>query len=182
MKLSLEAFYGRLPVVKCKGLCGAGVCNEAAPVGAMELEAVRAAAGGELPAGEPGGPCPLLGQHGECTVYEHRPFICRLYGAEPERNPLVPEPWRCPHGCVVEGELQIEELLGLLRDVGFFDGPRRSTNGTLNELLDELRADSWVFVRPDRGPGLALLARRESGVLEEMIVPLHDPGAEPGNT
>lgn len=38
--------------------------------------------------------CPFVGPQGGCTVYERRPFTCRLFGTAPAEPRL-----RCPHGC-----------------------------------------------------------------------------------
>lgn len=97
----LREIYASIPAVECKGLC-ADQCTTI-PVFPFELEQLEAASGRKLDAppigdvlgglllgGEIGMPCPLL-LLGRCSVYEHRPLICRAFGAA--------ESLRCPHGC-----------------------------------------------------------------------------------
>jgi Fe-S-cluster containining protein len=52
--------------------------------------------------------CPLL-RHNRCTIYEQRPFICRIYG--------VAEGIRCPHGCEPERVLSQAEAATLLNEM-----------------------------------------------------------------
>jgi hypothetical protein len=97
----LREIYESIPDAGCKGLCVAE-CSTI-PVFGFELEQLEAVAGRKLPtmpAGEEigglllgreiGDPCPLLVM-GRCSVYEHRPLICRAFGSV--------EGLRCPHGC-----------------------------------------------------------------------------------
>jgi len=97
----LREIYASIPSADCKGLC-ADQCTTV-PVFPFELEQLEAAAGRKLPAApagdligglvlgtEVGKPCPLL-VLGRCSVYEHRPLICRAFGSV--------EGLRCPHGC-----------------------------------------------------------------------------------
>lgn len=99
----LREIYASVPNPNCKGLCIAA-CSTI-PVFPIELEQLEAAAGRKLPTyqmpggaldgeqilgREPGDPCPLL-VLGRCSVYEHRPLICRAYGSV--------EGLRCEHGC-----------------------------------------------------------------------------------
>lgn len=94
----LREVYASVPDPGCKGLC-ADACSTI-PVFPIELEQLEAAAGRRLPTiqvdgevvlgSEVGGPCPLL-MMGRCSAYEHRPIICRAFGAM--------EGLRCPHGC-----------------------------------------------------------------------------------
>lgn len=97
----LQEIYNAIPSPACKGLC-ADQCTTA-PVSPFELEHIEQAAGRELPTmptgdaigglllgSEIGQPCPLL-VLGRCGTYEHRPLICRAYGAA--------EGLPCPHGC-----------------------------------------------------------------------------------
>jgi len=97
----LREIYDSIPSPGCKGLCVAE-CSTV-PIFAFELEQLEAATGRKLPtmpAGdeigglllgdEIGKPCPLLVM-GQCSVYEHRPLICRAFGSV--------EGLLCPHGC-----------------------------------------------------------------------------------
>lgn len=38
--------------------------------------------------------CPFIAPGGGCSIYDHRPFMCRLFGTAPSVPHL-----RCPHGC-----------------------------------------------------------------------------------
>jgi hypothetical protein len=98
----LREIYDSIPDAGCKGLC-AEQCTTI-PIFDFELEQLEALTGRKLPT-IPGGelvggglllgteigePCPLLVM-GRCSVYEHRPLICRAFGSV--------EGLRCPHGC-----------------------------------------------------------------------------------
>jgi uncharacterized protein len=97
----LHEIYASIPSPGCKGLC-TDSCSTI-PVFPFELEQLEALTGRKLPtmpvgdalAGlllgtEIGKPCPLLVM-GRCSVYDHRPLICRAFGSV--------EGLRCPHGC-----------------------------------------------------------------------------------
>jgi len=97
----LREIYASVPDPGCKGLC-ADECSTI-PVFPFELEQLEAAAGRKLPTLEAGDKigglllgtqigqtCPLL-VLGRCSVYEHRPLICRAFGSV--------EGLLCPHGC-----------------------------------------------------------------------------------
>lgn len=93
---ALETLYASMPGVKCKGLCA----SECTSISMSDLEHQRVAdAGTAIPRPSPanlGKPCPAL-KDGRCTVYEVRPFICRIYGAT--SGTAVD----CKHGCEIEG-------------------------------------------------------------------------------
>lgn len=93
----LEALYDQVPDIGCLGLC-ADVCG---PIDGGHRERVRMArAGVPLPpkdeavrkmASTPGNyECPAL-VDGQCSTYQARPMICRLWGAS--------EDLPCPYGC-----------------------------------------------------------------------------------
>lgn len=97
----LHEIYASIPSPGCKGLC-VDECTSI-PVFPFELSQLEAVTGRKLPtlpAGDDGGgillgtalgaPCPLLVM-GRCSVYEHRPLICRAFGAV--------EGLPCAHGC-----------------------------------------------------------------------------------
>jgi hypothetical protein len=94
--------YDMVPEVVCKGLCH-DTCTS---VGAAPLEraVIRERHGVELGPAIPSKQlaelddrgeaprCPALSALNTCSVYQHRPLICRLYGADAG----LP----CAHGCV----------------------------------------------------------------------------------
>jgi Fe-S-cluster containining protein len=97
----LHGIYASIPIAGCKGLC-VDECSTI-PVFPIELEQLEAVTGRKLPTipggdglggqllgSEIGKPCPLLVM-GRCSVYDHRPLICRAFGSV--------EGLRCPHGC-----------------------------------------------------------------------------------
>lgn len=83
---ALTAVYAQIPDVGCKGLC-ADACG---PVPVTPREAQRMIAAGGKRRGGDDLTCPYLAD-GQCTVYDVRPLICRMYGAM--------EGLTCPHGC-----------------------------------------------------------------------------------
>jgi Fe-S-cluster containining protein len=105
----LDALYAQLPTVQCKGLCH----DSCTVVPASELEHRRINATGKSISprmsgrtvnslrkarGADGPPrCPALGPLNNCTIYEDRPFICRVFG--------VALDLLCEHGCVAENVL-----------------------------------------------------------------------------
>jgi Fe-S-cluster containining protein len=97
---AVAAIYDKIPTFTCKAGCG--VCCGVVPWSAEEYAAVAS----RLPAGatteeiegkiypiraDGSLTCPFF--DGGCTVYEDRPFMCRLFGTS--RDPLL----RCPVGC-----------------------------------------------------------------------------------
>lgn len=50
--------------------------------------------------------CPYI-QKGHCSIYENRPFICRLFGAAKDKQ------LECPHGCKPEIPLTKEKAQSL---------------------------------------------------------------------
>jgi Fe-S-cluster containining protein len=101
--IRLAKLYARLPLIDCKGRCSASCgpirCSR------RERNVLERVAGRELttqtgttilPDGrrEPVGLCSMLTPEGRCSVYEHRPLICRMWG--------VVENLRCPYGCQPE--------------------------------------------------------------------------------
>lgn len=68
---------------------------------------------GVLPRPDEHGKCSELTADGRCAIYEHRPYVCRAYGA-------VNHPYMtCPHGCEIEGgalsEKRSAELLANIK-------------------------------------------------------------------
>lgn len=107
---AMRELYALVPEVNCRGLC-ASFCvpvymshAEAAVVNAHASDASRRAG----PCSALGVPrCPKLSAQGRCTVYEHRPMVCRLWGAASQ--------FECPHGCRPAGDrLTAQQCLELL--------------------------------------------------------------------
>ncbi|MDA8045520.1 MAG: YkgJ family cysteine cluster protein [Actinomycetota bacterium] len=109
---SLAELYSGIPPVPCRGEC----VESCGPISmTRQEEATILARGVRIPpmsesmaALERGEDyyCPALRDR-QCTVYEDRPTICRLWGAT--------ESMRCPHGCTPEGALTQAESHRLLR-------------------------------------------------------------------
>lgn len=115
---TLEDVWAAIPRIECRKRC-AGSCT-VIPLHRVELvklrtQAPKAEARTYVVAPEvrvltttADGHCPLL-RFKECTVYEVRPLICRLYG--------VAEGMSCVHGCKPERMLLREEAHVLMEAV-----------------------------------------------------------------
>ena len=113
--ITIEQVYQQVPNVKCKGkcqeACGLIACSSA--------EAENMANNGIIPPQTKNHPtlgeltCTHLTNDGKCAIYEHRPLICRLYGAVKKM--------KCPHGCQPKGgfltEEKARELLNVLEQL-----------------------------------------------------------------
>lgn len=116
----LEAIYGKIPGVACKGLCGwddakqDGCCG---PLRMTRLERQRIVqAAGFGPKSHPQTmKCNMLGEDGSCRVYDVRPLICRLWGAVRAMS--------CPHGCKPDRYLTVAESVEIVRQVREIGGP-----------------------------------------------------------
>lgn len=88
MTYEMDALYGDLPFLKCKGLCA----ESCGPVlmSAAEWQRIIDRLGYE-PKGDETLICPML-EEGRCSVYDIRPMICRLWG--------MTKQMRCPWGCM----------------------------------------------------------------------------------
>lgn len=100
---SLDEIYAEIPALPCKRKCQE-CCGPIAftPIEARLMEAAGADDDVVAMAHPVDGTywltelvCPLLDWKGDCSIYEARPFICRLWG--------VIESMKCPHGCVPVG-------------------------------------------------------------------------------
>lgn len=116
----LQEIYAKIPKIACKRKCqeACGVI----PVQRPELKKIRKRAQVDIEKYVLDGPdgitmlfdadksrCPLLDDEGNCTVYDIRPFICRLFG--------VVEGMRCPEGCIPERVLTREESAVLVTQI-----------------------------------------------------------------
>jgi len=93
-----DKLYKQLPKINCKGLCS----ESCGPIAASEFEVKRL----EIAANHPLSvddelTCSML-KDKRCSVYEHRPMVCRLFG-------LVKK-MICEHGCVPERRLTDPEV------------------------------------------------------------------------
>lgn len=88
MSSPVEALYAEVPEFECRGLCQES-CG-AISMTAAERRRVEQHTGRKH---EPSSPCQHLGPMGQCTIYDVRPLVCRLWGLSPMM--------RCPHGCRV---------------------------------------------------------------------------------
>ena len=94
---SISKVYQSLPKIACKGLCQE-CCG---PIMFSQAEANQMHAHGVEPPGfDETFTCTAL-KDGRCSIYEDRPYICRLWGAIKKL--------RCPHGCVPERWVTPEE-------------------------------------------------------------------------
>ncbi len=123
---ALDALYATLPRLDCQRKCQS--CCQSFGMNWLEKRRIEAVAGPlktrriacytEGLYGEKGaligvhelleGTCPML-KDGACTVYEQRPFICRVWG--------LTKKTACPHGCVPERWLSDDEAFALARKV-----------------------------------------------------------------
>lgn len=139
----LERVYAGVPAMACKGLCS-DTCRDAIPVYGPELDAVTAAAGGTIPAPREDRVCPLLFD-GRCSIYDHRPYVCRHYGAvDPAEAKPDYEVWSCPHGCRPERYLSLPEVLAALRALE--PSSVRSLDPIVDARIQKARGDGFVVV------------------------------------
>lgn len=108
--MNLTLIYASVPRIACRGKCQ----SSCGPIAAhpREIEHFEATTGAKFPdavkmlrSGRLD--CPHLNAVGQCSVYQNRPLICRLWG--------VAEGMPCPWGCVPERVLPDAEAGELLR-------------------------------------------------------------------
>ncbi len=89
-RIKHRQIYRQIPTFKCKSGC-TGCCG---PVPVTEYEADRLGISGELmtPTKPDSLTCEYATADG-CSVYDKRPFMCRLFGAVD--TPML----TCPYGC-----------------------------------------------------------------------------------
>lgn len=112
--------WEQVPAMDCRGLC----TDSCGPIDASPAErAILASRGIDLPTIAPGQlarwaagfeeppACPALDATGDCTVYDVRPLICRMWGAI--------DPMPCPYGCEpAGGRLSHDTARSLLARLG----------------------------------------------------------------
>lgn len=121
----LKALYARIPEVHCQGKCQACCSNigmsffEYSQIGmvaqmSVPLRPMRLLAESGAPIGEAMSMdnsvrvCPWL-KDGACSIYAHRPFVCRFWGATMAT--------RCPHGCVPDRWLSEREVYEIAKQI-----------------------------------------------------------------
>lgn len=115
----LEALYRQIPRLNCKGLCGwneatqDGCCG---PLRMTRLERSRIVkAVGHAPKADPvTWKCNML-QDGRCLAYKERSFVCRIWG--------VLRAMKCPHGCIPERWMTVQESMDIQRQISEIGGP-----------------------------------------------------------
>lgn len=110
----LRKLYDQVPDVGCRGTCQDTCTEFLLPRVERRRIVERTGVSINLAPPPPGSPvvrqrCPLLTQFGQCSVYDIRPLICRIWGA----SEVAP----CNYGCrPAEGSrlLTIKEAYGLM--------------------------------------------------------------------
>jgi hypothetical protein len=141
----LDALYGELPKLRCKGKCWKSCARVLMAPG--ERDRVEREEGIRLPTVDEmrrthRTTCPALKDH-RCSVYAVRPLMCRLWGIE--------ETMRCPFGCVPEGGwLSESEATRLwLRAYVVAGWPvEKKEKLTRKQLADRLRRHEATMVGP----------------------------------
>lgn len=79
-------------------------------------------------------PCTYMKRGVGCTVYEHRPLICRLFGTVPDL--------RCPHGCMPEiskmlSPRQGQEIIAVMAEIIEEEGGRSALSDAEHREIDD---------------------------------------------
>ncbi len=111
---ALERLYAQLPRMQCQGLC-ADSCFSLVQT-RLERDFVAVRAGVQLGLVQaPPTACPALTMLRQCSVYETRPMICRLWG--------MTRAMKCQYGCEPEGGfLTGQQTYEFLAQVAELDG------------------------------------------------------------
>lgn len=143
----LERLYANLPKIDCQGKCQ-GCCGPLI-VPAFEAERIQAVSGRRLTATTYDNAtdfptCDLLDAEGNCSIYDVRPAICRIWG--------VAHQMKCPWGCKPSRYMH-----------------RRETDLVLKILVDQLGGDIYCSL-----PGIQsrLDALRGEGVPDNAAIKL----------
>lgn len=123
MHPQLKKIYKRLPNIQCKGLCHnqctvikvsnierEEICKKlnfdpfmtAKETGIDYFENVSRISPDKLK-------CPMLDVNNKCSIYENRPFICRVYG--------LSKRLKCEHGCIPDRWFDDKETVKMLDDL-----------------------------------------------------------------
>lgn len=98
----LRELYAAIPAMRCRGLCAEVACGSVAMI-EHERERIQARHGVHIADGMHPQGCPALTAHGNCSVYDDRPMVCRVWGSVPMMS--------CPYGCQPDGG-QLTDLQG----------------------------------------------------------------------
>ena len=102
----LDRLYQTLPAIQCRRKCQ----RACGPIMMSEAESERIAERVGRQTKETGDlSCPMLSLMGQCSIYDIRPAICRIYG--------LTQALRCEFGCVPERWLSDAESSAFLRKV-----------------------------------------------------------------
>ena len=109
--MTIETLYRQIPRMACRPACGD--CCGIVPWSPEEFAKVKDRMPADAQVSEfrgsiiiikPGSAnCVFLAADAGCTVYEDRPFMCRLFGTAPEPR------LTCPHGCRPTRQLTAEK-------------------------------------------------------------------------
>ena len=113
-KNKLRELYDRVPVIKCQGLCQE--CCGLVRATAGEVRIMQRVSGKQHALDIDTFRCGYLHQ-GQCTVYNDRPLVCRLWGTV---DTLV-----CPFGCKPDRYLTEAEAVDLMQRMNEFGGEMR---------------------------------------------------------
>ena len=101
---TIEEIYSRIPKIDCQRKCQS--CCSFILMSDVEATRIDHLTG---PINFLAHPCPALSVMGDCTIYDNRPAICRLYG--------VVRRMTCPHGCQPETWLSDAEAKSILEEL-----------------------------------------------------------------
>jgi Fe-S-cluster containining protein len=140
----MDALYATIPTVQCRKQCQD--CCGPIDMSARERERIRQRTGKDVGVGaapsllpdERGRlnvclTCNMLTPAGECSVYDIRPVICRVFG--------VSESLKCPYGCRPNGPyLTDAETVEFLLEANRIGGdPNGATSRELTAMVAALR-------------------------------------------
>jgi Fe-S-cluster containining protein len=132
----LDQLYAELPTIACQGMCW----DSCGPIEMTVAERERISrAGVDIPQGSylRDGPalCPALTMLHQCSVYEIRPLICRIWG--------MTRRMRCNFGCKPDRYLSEPEAYEFIARAMEISGEHRNAkvarNATLPEHQERLR-------------------------------------------
>lgn len=135
---ALLDLYAELPRMQCQGLCADSCASMGMTV--LEQRVIRVRTGRSLPLAHAGSLCPALTMLRQCSIYEVRPTICRLWGMVPAM--------RCNYGCTPEGgwltDAQAYEFLARVAELG---GDHEAAEGYRAPFRDDLAPVAGRFLR-----------------------------------